>query len=196
MTFFPACDRPPGEPPTFNLLVSCSRRTARRATAEVFHVLRRFGDEQALVERTAVHGILGVQTVLDARTVIARLRAEFAQDPDLLQVTLKWVPVDLWTRGDLAAMRDGIERLRDGIQAGETWRMTVEKHRYTLHHRVEIIAALAEPVPHRVDLTHPDWIVRIDIIGDWAALALLRPADVFSLVTAGRPAVGEEPTHP
>jgi len=58
--------------------------------------------------------------------------------------------------------------------------MTVEKRRYTRYHKIEIIKELAELIDKKVDLENPDKILRIEIIGKYAGLALLKPKDVFS----------------
>ncbi len=56
----------------------------------------------------------------------------------------------------------------------------MEKRRYTVHHKVEIIEKLAELIDETVDLEKPDKILRIDIIGKYAGLSILTPQDIFS----------------
>jgi tRNA acetyltransferase TAN1 len=172
--------RPVGPVYDFNLLVSCSWRGHGPARGEVQRLLARLGDPRASVKRTLARGILGVRTSLDARQVIARLRTLHAADPLTFQHTCTWVPIDLWTTSEIDAMREAVLRLRDRIAPDHTWRMTVEKRRYTRHHRIDIIRTLAELVPGRVDLEHPDRILRIDILGNYAGLAVLTAEETFS----------------
>jgi len=164
----------------FNLLVSCSWGDYGRAKEEIFRVLRALGDENPLVRRTFAEGIIGVKTCLDSREVVHGLRRLFDEDPSLIQHTLKWVPVDLWTYSDMESMKKAVTELGKEIEADEKWRMTVEKRRYTQFHKIEIIRELAELIDRKVDLENPDKIVRIDIIGKYAGLALLKPQDIFS----------------
>jgi tRNA acetyltransferase TAN1 len=164
----------------FNLLVSCAWRGHGPARGEVQSLLARFGDPRASVRRTLARGILGVRTSLDARDVIARLRALHAADPLVFQHTRTWVPIDRWTTSEIAAMKEAVLRLRDGIAAGHTWRMTVKKRRHTRHHTIDIIRALANLVPGRVDLEHPDRILRVDILGNHAGLSVLTAEEIFS----------------
>jgi len=165
----------------FNLLVSCSWSAYRRAKEEVLGVLKTFGDEKPIVRRTVAEGIIGVKTRLDPREVIRGLRTLFDKDPFVLQQTLKWVPVDLWTCSEMDSMRETVAELKNKIQTGERWRMTVEKRRYTRHHKIEIIRELAELIDEKVDLKEPDKILRIDIIGKYAGVSVLTPQDVFSV---------------
>jgi tRNA(Ser,Leu) C12 N-acetylase TAN1 len=58
--------------------------------------------------------------------------------------------------------------------------MTVEKRRYTLHHKIDIIRALADFIEAEVDLKNPRKILRIDIIGNYAGVSVILPDEVFS----------------
>jgi tRNA(Ser,Leu) C12 N-acetylase TAN1 len=172
--------RPVGRAYDFNLLVSCSWYGHMRAKGEIQSLLARLGDARASVRRTLARGILGVRTSLDAREVIARLQALHAANPLAFQHTCTWVPIDLWTTSEIDAMKEAVLRLRPRIGPDHRWRMTVEKRRYTRHHTIEIIRALADLVPGKVDLEHPDRILRVDILGSHAGLSVLTPAQIFS----------------
>jgi tRNA acetyltransferase TAN1 len=179
---------PPGRtPPTsleprydFNLLVSRSRGGHRRARREIVAILKALGDEQPTVSRTLVRGLVGVKTRLASRDVVRGLRGLQEKDPLLVQYTCKWLPVDAWGSSDVEAMKDAIRGLRDRIEPTETWRMTLEKRRYTQHHQLELVRILAESIDAKVDLTHPDKILRVDILGRHAAMSVLTPDDIFS----------------
>jgi len=164
----------------FNLLVSCPWAMSGRARREIADVLKLLGDEHPVIERTVARGIIGVKTLLDSREVIHGLKRLFTKDPLAFQFTSKWVPTDFWTHSDMKSMKEAVINIRDRIRAGERWRMTVEKRRYTLYHKIDIIKELAELIKEKVDLKNPDKIVRIDIIGKYAAITVLSPEEVFS----------------
>lgn len=164
----------------FNLLVSYPWGAYQQAKREIQHILGSFGDENARVERTVAKGVIRVKTCLDEREVTGRLRTLFLEEPLILQYTLKWVPVDLWTLSNMDSMKEGVQKLREKIQRGERWRMTVEKRRYTKHHKIEIIRELADLVDEKVDLTDPDKILHVEIVGKHTALSVLTPQDIFS----------------
>jgi len=165
----------------FNFLISFPWGLYRRAKEEIMHILKMLGDEEPLVKPTIAEGIIGVKTRLDPREAVQGLRMLFDRDPLTFQHTLKWVPVDLWTRSDMESMKEAVIKLRNKIQAGERWRMTVEKRRYTQYHKIEIIRELANLIDEKVDLENPDKILRIDIIGKYAGMSVLTPQDVFSI---------------
>ncbi|MEM3737018.1 MAG: THUMP domain-containing protein [Candidatus Bathyarchaeia archaeon] len=150
------------------------------ARSEARKLLATLGDAHPNIGRTAARGILGVKSSLNSRLVVQGLREIYERDPLRFRFTLKWVPIDTWTTSDLEAMRAEVAKLRVAILPGEWWRATLEKRRYTLLHKAEIIASLAELIDDKVDLKHPDKILRVEIIGRHAGMAILTPIDVFS----------------
>jgi tRNA acetyltransferase TAN1 len=164
----------------FNLLVSCPWPFVGEARREIAYFFRQVGDEKPAIKLAVARGIIGVKTRLDSREVIKELKVIFSQDPNRFQHTLKWIPVDLWTHSDIESMRKAVKQVKDSVRHGERWRMTVEKRRYTLHHKVDIITRLAELIEERVDLTNPDEILRIDIVGKFAGVSVILPNEVFT----------------
>jgi len=164
----------------FNLLVSCPWAMSGRAKQVIADILKMLGDEQPIIERTVARGIIGVKTQLDSRVVIQGLQRLFIKDPLAFQYTLKWVPTDSWTYSNMESMKEAVMSIKDKIHEGEKWRMTVEKRRYTQYHKIEIISELAELILEKVDLKNPDKIVRLDIIGKYAAVSVLSPNEIFS----------------
>ncbi|MFQ6074115.1 MAG: THUMP domain-containing protein [Candidatus Bathyarchaeia archaeon] len=164
----------------FNILVSCSWSAYRKAREEILKILKLLGDEKASVKPTLAQGIIGVKTSLDSRQVVRELQRLFDDGQFVFEYTLKWVPVDLWTFSNLESMKKAVAELRDKIQPGERWRITLEKRRYTLYHKIDIIRELAKLIDEKVDLEKPDKILRVDIIGKYAGVSVLSPRDVFS----------------
>lgn len=165
----------------FNLLVSCSWTMSGKAKKEIAHILALLSDEQPVIRSTIARGIIGVKIQLDSRTVIHGLRTLFNRDPLIFQYTLKWMPVDSWAYSDMNSLKEAVAKIRNKIEAGERWRMTVEKRRYTLYHKIDIIRELAQLINEKVNLEIPDKIVRIDIIGKYAGVSVLTLGDVFSI---------------
>ncbi len=165
----------------YNILVSYWWSHHGKAKREIVGIIQTLGDEVPVVERTIAQGIIGLKTCLDSREIILELRRLFYENPFVFQFTLKWVPIDLWTLSDMESMKEGVVRIRNMIQTGEKWRMTVEKRRYTQHQKTEIIRELANLIEEKVDLENPEKILRLDIIGNQAGIAILKPQEIFSV---------------
>lgn len=166
----------------FNLLVSCSWSAYGKAKKEIFQVLELLGDKQLFVKPTLAQGIIGVKTSLNPKDAVREIQKLFNNGQFVFEYTLKWVPVDLWTFSDIKSMKEAVAGLRDKIQPGERWRITLEKRRFTLYHKIDIIQELAQLIDEKVDLEKPDKILRVDIIGKYAGISVLSPHDVFSTV--------------
>jgi len=164
----------------FNLLVSCSWGVYRKAKKEILQVLGLLGDKQPFVKPTLAQGIIGVKTSLNPKQVVRELQRLFNDGQIAFEYTLKWVPVELWTSSGIESMKEAVVRLRDKIQPGDRWRITLEKRRYTLYHKVDIVQKLAESIYEKVDLEKPDKILRVDIIGKYAGISVLSPHDILS----------------
>jgi tRNA acetyltransferase TAN1 len=166
-----------------DLLVSYNWSHFSLARPEIIAVLKRFGDPEPGVEKTATIGIAVVHTCLDNRDVIKRCRTLWDHDPlNSFEFAIKWVPVDYWCTTELEAMKQLIvEKIAPRIGKNETWGMKVHKRRWQKYHTIEITDFLATGINQRVDLSHPDWIVWVDVVGRQTAISLLRPGEIFSL---------------
>ncbi len=170
-----------------DLLVSHQRGRYGRARREILKVLKRLGDEHPLIERTAVDGIAFVRTALDGRFVVQGCRALF-KGGFAFEDAIKWTPVDDWCEADLQAIRRLLaEHVRDRIEPSETWGLKVAKRRWQRYHTDDIVRQLAGAIDRKVDLDHPDKLVRVDVVGSEAAISVLRPDDVFSATAIPAP---------
>ena len=164
-----------------DLLVSYSWGQFGRARREAAGFLRQLGDPDPRVERSAVPGIAIAHTGLDNRAVVRQCHASLRAGQHF-EFALKWVPVDYWCDTSLDAMREVITaHIYPRIQAHQTWGMVVEKRGWQPYHTIDIVRHLAGAIDRKVDLAHPDWWLRVDILGDRTAISLLKSDEIFSL---------------
>ena len=162
----------------FNLLVTYSYDFlgARR---EIGKTLTALGDPSATIRRTIIKGIVGVVTSLNPHELWKSLQNVVCERPNEFWYTQRWIPVDLWTTSDIQSMKQGVLKVAR-IGLGERWMMVVEKRRYEALDTPSIIRQLAEVIDAKVDLSYPDLIIRVDILGPFAGIGLLHPGEVFS----------------
>jgi tRNA(Ser,Leu) C12 N-acetylase TAN1 len=166
-----------------DLLISYSWGQFYRVKPEVIRILKGFGDPVPVVEKSAVLGIAIAHTSLNNREVIQRCRTLWKEQPlDSFEFAVKWVPVDHWCLTDLEAMKRLIDhKISAQIGQGQTWSMKVHKRRWQQYHTNEIVEKLAADIDRKVDLSKPDLIVWVDIVGDRTAVSLLKPDEIFSI---------------
>jgi tRNA acetyltransferase TAN1 len=165
----------------YNLLVSHERRYLHASRGEILRLLGEFGDTHPVARRTIARGLMGVRTALRNTGVIRSVFTKFSQDAMSIRFTLKWTPIDLWCDATLESMKQSLAILQSEIKPRERWMMHVQKRRFTIYHRIDIIKELAELIDEKVDLRNPDKIVWIEIIGKQAGMKVLRPDEIFSL---------------
>ncbi len=164
-----------------DLLVSYYWNHFSRARREVIYVLRKFGDPAPKVERTGVIGIAVVHTSLNDREVIEKCK-ELFKSGFVFRFAIKWVPVDFWCETSLDSIKKVIdENIAATIGENETWGMKVEKRRWQKYHTMQIIEYLAADINRKVNLSSPDKLIRVDVLGERTAISLLKPGETFSI---------------
>jgi len=167
-----------------DLLVSHQQGRYGKAKREILEALRCLGDEHPLIERTDVDGIAFVRTTRDGRRVVRGCR-ELLQRGFAFEEAVKWVPIDYWCEADLDTLRRLlVETVRDRIAPEETRGMKIAKRRWQRYHTRDIVLQLAGAIDRKVDLDHPDKLVRVDVVGREASVSVLGLGDVFSIAAS------------
>ena len=166
-----------------DLLVSYPWGRFYPARREALHALKLLGDPDATMRWTFVMGIGVVHTRLDNRQVIHQCRELLHQGEICFEFAVKWVPVDYWCWTDLEAISQLIhEKVLPRIQPEESWAMRVNKRRWQAYHTIDIVSALASQIDRKVNLSQPDKLVWVDIIGNDTAVSVLKPDEIFSAI--------------
>jgi tRNA acetyltransferase TAN1 len=164
----------------FNLVVSTSRGNERNTCSEMWYLLGEVGDRGSTVEPTAAIGLVVAKTKLEPVKAVHELRSLLKERPWEFKYTLRLVPVQSVAEAKLDVIQSSALALAEKIGDKETFRITVEKRHTGLSSKT-IIDTIAKKIDRKVDLENPDRIVMIDIIGELAGLALIRPSDILSV---------------
>jgi len=164
----------------FNLVVSTSRGNERNTCSEMWYLLGEVGDRGSTVEPTPAIGLVVAKTRLEVIKAVHDLRALLKERPWEFKYTLKLVPVQSVAEANLEAIMASALPLAEKIGDDETFRITVEKRHTGLSSRT-IIDTIAKKIDRKVKLENPDRIIMIDVIGDLAGVALVKPEDILSV---------------
>jgi len=165
----------------FNLLVTTSRGSEEDACSEIWFLIGEMGDREVKVDKTGIRGLIAARTALDPFNVIDKLRIILKERPDEFRYTLRVIPVEKVVRTDLDEIRRSVVELGSRIGENETFRVTVEK-RFTSIHTRDIIEAAAANIQHKVNLSRPDKIVLIEVVGGFTGVSVIKPEDTISVV--------------
>ena len=164
-----------------NLLVSYERDYPHEAYEELVSLLNEIGDNNPKKIPSKVKGLFKIITNLDPKTIAKRLESLCIENPSKIWYTYNWIPIEEWVPSTIEEMSKIVKKLAERIDIEERWRMTVKKRFYKEYHTRELIEILAEFVDSpKVDLTNPQKIIRIEILGKEAGISLLKPEEIFS----------------
>jgi len=164
----------------FNLIISTSRGNERNTCSEMWYLIGEVGDRGSTIETTSVIGLVIAKTKLDPIRAIHDLRNLLKERPWEFKYTLKLVPVQTIADAKLEVIQATALALAAGMAEKETFRITVEKRHTPLSSKA-IIDTVAKKIERTVNLEHPDRILMIEIIGELAGLALIKPEDILSV---------------
>jgi tRNA acetyltransferase TAN1 len=165
----------------FNLLATTYRGIERNACSELGYLLEQIGDSTPSVKRSGVSGLIAAKTAIDSIQAIRRLRETLHERPYEFRYLLRVIPIERVVRTDLGEIENVTKELCAKIGEEETFRVTVEK-RFTSLSSHEIIEAVAANIKRKVDLTKPDWVVLIEVVGGSTGVAVVLPDDVLSVM--------------
>ena len=164
----------------FNLVVSTSRGNERNTCSEMWYLLGEVGDRGSTVEPTPAIGLVVAKTKLKSIKAVHDLRLLLKERPWEFKYTLKLVPIQSVSEASLDAIQSSALSLAQRIGDNETFRVTVEKRHTGLSSKT-IIDSIAKKVDRKVKLEEPDRIIMVDVIGDLAGVALVKPDDILSV---------------
>ena len=165
----------------FNLLASTSRGYEKYARSELRFLFEKIGDTSPVIERTGVSGLIAVKTNMDAIETVRRFRTLLQQSPYEFRFILRIIPIEKVVHTDLDLIQQAVTELSSKIEENETFRVTVEK-RFTTTHSKEIIEKVAANVKREVNLTNPDKIILIEVLGGFTGVSVLKPEDILSVL--------------
>lgn len=165
----------------FNLLSTTSRGNERDACSELSYLLGEIGDSAPNVEKTGVSGLIAANTAFNPFLVIEKLRRILLERPYEFRYTLRIIPIEKVVRTDLDEIQCVATELSSKIGENETFRVTVEK-RFTAMPSRSIIEEVAANIERKVDLSKPDKILLIEVVGGLTGISVIKPDDIISIM--------------
>ena len=158
-----------------NLLVTFDPVRQESSKTEIQEVMKEAGQDIKI--ESAEEGLAELK-VSDAK---AAVKALSAVDKEKFNYTFYWWPVDEWCKAEVEDMQKVIGKLQEGISENEKWKLDLAKRKTTKEYGRDIIIKLTDVVDKKnVDLKNPEKIIKIEIIGDRAAISLLAKDELFS----------------
>jgi len=164
------------------MIVSTPRNFETDALAELDFIIHQiFPENRFNYGKTIVKGLIwGNLLDVDPVEAIRRIKTFVEEKKFNLQYLLKFVPIEKVLVTDFDEIENYILSQKDRISVNQKFKIVVNKRR--IHNeKIEIITKLAKHIDRAVDLDNPDVIIRLEIIGKYAGISILKKEDVYSI---------------
>ena len=168
-----------------NLIVTCGRSLESEAKNEIKKIITELGDQEPEILNSGMRGILTVQTKMDPIKFVAYVKKKINEEPWSIRYCLRIIPIQHVTITGLIEIKQSVEELKDIIQKGDSYRITVENRNSDIS-SMEVISEIAKIITNKVSLENPDWVIQIEIFGNKTGVSILKKNTIFSLEKAKR----------
>jgi tRNA acetyltransferase TAN1 len=165
----------------FNLIATTYRRTEGQARSELRYLLEQAGDSTPTVDRTGISGVLVAKTTFSSVEAIKKLKEILHERPYEFRYLLRVIPIEKVVRTDLEQIQNAVNELSSNIAEKETFRITVEK-RFTSTSSRGIIQVAAANLKRKVNLSNPDKILLIEVVGGLTGITVAKPDEILSVL--------------
>ena len=163
-----------------NLIITCQRNLEDPTILEIQNMLERFGDTDAVVEKTIFSGIIQVITSLDNIKILDNFKELIDDEPWLIKYCSRIIPIQIECESKFDEITDAVVRLSHVIKKNDTYRITVEKRHSSLHTK-DIISKIAESILNKVSLENSDWEIIVQVLRDKTGISIVRPNTILSV---------------
>jgi len=160
-----------------NIIITCQRNLENPTISEIQNLLERFGDENAMVEKTVFSGIIQVQTSLDNIKILENFKEIIEEEPWLVRYCSRIIPIQKECESKLEEITNTAIELSHRMKDNETYRITIEKRHSSLHTK-EIISNIADSISNKVSLENSDWEIVVQILRNRTGISVI-PLDTI-----------------
>lgn len=165
----------------FNILASTMRGNERQMVYELAFLLKEAGDPEPKASKTGIRGLVVAKTALDPVEAVEKFKGILAEKPFEFRYSLRIIPIQKVVNTSLEEIKAAAAELTSKMAPAETFRVTIEK-RFTSIHSRDLIEAVANDVPNKVDLVKPDKVLLVEVLGAYTGIALIKPENVISVL--------------
>ena len=169
----------------FNLLISTYRGREEDCITEIWYFLKEIGSKKIETSKTGFPGLIVVNTDINSLDFIKYLKKLIEEKPWEIKYILKIVPINKVVESNIKDIKEAVFSLVQMIPKDDTYKIELRRRGFNVE-REEIIKEVASSISNKVDLNNPDKIVRIEIIGKYTGIGVIKKEDIFSAIKERR----------
>ena len=160
-------------------MVSTSRYNETNAKSELWFILLMCGDTYPIISGVQFPGLITALTNVNSKQVITKIKKFQEKNPHFFQFILKIIPIDFTCETDIKTIKYIIqENHRDFLNERESFKLILKRRNHEKVEREHFIETIASDLDYKVDLEHPDKIIRIEILGNISGISFLNESEV------------------
>lgn len=138
------------------------------------------GDEYPIISRLDFQGLLIALTKIESREVILSIKKILTENPDFFQYILKIIPIDYVCETQIQTISEIIQsNYHMFIHTGDSFKIVLNRRKNAYIDRQSFIKKIASILNNKVDLEHPDKIIRIEVLGNITGISYLSPNEII-----------------
>jgi len=167
-----------------NLLLTSQKGNEAKASAEFKEIALQRGHRKLHIEKAGFDGILEIE-IENSRDFISFMREYVRSEPFRVHFIQRMIPIDAVVDSTIEQIKEAAARLAPEILAGETFKIDIGERDSPIP-RKELIDTIAAVVDRKVNLNSPDKVFQVEVLGEYTALAVVRPDEVLSITKLKR----------
>ena len=138
------------------------------------------GDEYPIISRLDFQGLLIALTKIENEVVIQKIKTISKENPDFFQFILKIIPIDYVCETQAQTISEIVQSSYQAyIHSEDTFKIILNRRKSPHIDRESIIKKIASIFNNKVDLEHPDKIIRIEVLGNITGISYLNPNEII-----------------
>lgn len=140
-------------------------------------------DKDLKVSFTDISGLITCWTSLDPFYVVHKLREFALENPYQFRFGIRFTPLEYCVESNLKVISRTARNLLEKIEEDETFRVTVRRRQTNLEN-MDVVRAVAEEIPRKVNLEEPEKTIWIEIVGELTGISVLKEeTDILSITS-------------
>jgi tRNA acetyltransferase TAN1 len=163
----------------FNFIATTFRFREDDLISELEDLFYMYGDTDVKISSSNISGIVMGYSSKDTLGFPAFLREKLRDTPWEVRYLLRFIPIEKVVPSDMENIRDLSKSLLERLETSDTVKILVEK-RHTNLKSIDLINEIGPFIKAKVNLTNPEWLLVIEIVGKYAGISLVRHDMIFS----------------
>lgn len=138
------------------------------------------GIKYPIISNLNYSGLLSAFINEDIRIIIAKIKRILDDDPTFFQYILKIIPIDFVCDTDINMINEIVKKYyKDYISPDESFMINLKRRNSKIIERESFIQKVANGINNKVDLSTPDKIIWIEVLGNRCGISFIKSSDII-----------------